>query len=42
MYLSIIKVMGFPGGAVDKNPPTNSGDKGLALGPGRVPTWRSS
>ena len=25
----------FPGGAVDKNPPANSGDRGLTPGPGR-------
>ena len=27
--------MSFPGGAVDKNPPANTGDKGSILGPGR-------
>ena len=26
---------GFPGGAVVKNPPANSGDMGLSPGPGR-------
>ena len=25
----------FPGGTVDKNPPSNTGDMGLTLGPGR-------
>ena len=27
--------LGFPGGAVVKNPPTNAGDTGLSPGPGR-------
>ena len=29
--------MGFPGGAVVKNPPANAGDTGLSPGPGRLP-----
>ena len=29
--------MGFLGGSVVKNPPTNAGDVGLILGPGRSP-----
>ena len=28
-------VWGFPGGAVDKNPPANAGDTGSSPGPGR-------
>ena len=33
----IIKVnlLGFPGGAVVKNPPANAGDRGSSPGPGR-------
>ena len=27
--------MGFPGGAVVKNPPANAGDTGASPGPGR-------
>ena len=27
--------VGFPGGAVVKNPPTNAGNMGLSPGPGR-------
>ena len=30
-----IAVEGFPGGAVVKNPPANTGDMGLSPGPGR-------
>ena len=26
---------GIPGGAVDRNPPANAGDRGLIPGPGR-------
>ena len=29
------KNLGFPGGAVVKNPPANAGDTGLSPGPGR-------
>ena len=29
------KVLGFPAGAVVKNPPANAGDMGLIPGPGR-------
>ena len=29
--------MGFPGGSLVKNPPTNAGDMGLIPGPGRSP-----
>ena len=29
------KILGFPGGAVVKNPPANSGDTGSSPGPGR-------
>ena len=33
---------GFPGDAVDKNPPTNARDSGSILGPGRFHmTWSS-
>ena len=28
-------IIGFPGGAVVKNPPANAGDTGLSPGPGR-------
>ena len=28
-------LLGFPGGAMDKNPPANEGDMGLSPGPGR-------
>ena len=30
--------MDFPGGTVNKNPPTNAGDTGLILGLGRSPS----
>ena len=32
----------FPGGAVVKNPPANSGDMGSSLGPGRSHMPRSN
>ena len=32
----------FPGGAVVKNPPANSGDTGSSLGPGRSHMPRSN
>ena len=32
----------FPGGVVDKNPPTNSGDMGSIPGPGRSHMLRSN
>ena len=31
------KVLGFPGGSVVKNPPTNAGDMGSIPGSGRSP-----
>ena len=34
--------MGFPGGAVVKNPPANAGDMGLSPGPGRSHMLRSN
>ena len=34
-FLIRIPVLGFPGGAVAKNPPANAGDTGLRPGPGR-------
>ena len=39
-----IKLMGlgFPGGAVVKNPPANAGDTGSSPGPGRSHMPRSS
>ena len=33
---------GFPGGAVDKNPPANAGDTGSSPGPGRSHMPRSN
>ena len=33
---------GFPGGAVDQNPPANGGDTGLSPGPGGSHTPRSN
>ena len=35
MKLENIKLRGFPGGAVVKNPPANAGDTGSSPGPGR-------
>ena len=37
-----IRMMGFPGGAVVKNPPANAGDTGLSPGPGRSHMPRSN
>ena len=34
--------MGFPGGAVVKNPPANAGDTGSSPGPGRSHMPRSN
>ena len=34
--------LGFPGGAVVKNPPANAGDMGLSPGPGRSHMPRSN
>ena len=34
--------MGFPGGAVVRNPPANAGDTGLIPGPGRSHMSRSN
>ena len=34
--------VGFPGGAVVKNPPANAGDTGSSLGPGRSHMPRSN
>ena len=36
------KILGFPGGAVVKNPPANAGDTGLSPGPGRSHVLRSN
>ena len=35
--MNIVKmtILGFPGGAVVKNPPANAGDMGSSPGPGR-------
>ena len=30
-----MQIQDFPGGAVDKNPPANAGDRSSAPGPGR-------
>ena len=38
----MIEVLGFPGGAVVKNPPANAGDKGSSPGPGRSHMLRSN
>ena len=35
-------VLGFPGGAVVKNPPANAGDTGSSPGPGRSHMPRSN
>ena len=35
MKLKQNPLLGFPGGAVVKNPPANAGDTGLSPGPGR-------
>ena len=37
-----MKEMGFPGGAVVKNPPANAGDMGSSPGPGRSHMLRSN
>ena len=37
-----IAKMGFPGGAVVKNPPANTGDTGSSPGPGRSHMPRSN
>ena len=36
------RVLGFPGGAVVKNPPANAGDTGSSPGPGRSHMSRSN
>ena len=36
-YLIKTENMGFPGGAVVKNPPANAGDMGSSPGPGKIP-----
>ena len=36
------EIEGFPGGAVVKNPPANSGDTGSSPGPGRSHMPRSN
>ena len=38
----MIMLMGFPGGAVVKNPPANAGDTGSSPGPGRSHMPRSN
>ena len=35
LYIFEVGCLGFPGGAVVKNPPANAGDTGLSPGPGR-------
>ena len=42
--VAVIKntVLGFPGGAVVKNPPANAGDTGSSPGPGRSHMPRSN
>ena len=35
LHHTILKVKGFPGGAVVENPPANAGDTGSSPGPGR-------
>ena len=35
LYCFKTEVWGFPGGAVVKNPPANTGDRGSSPGPGR-------
>ena len=37
-----ISLRDFPGGAVVKNPPANSGDMGSSPGPGRSHMWWSN
>ena len=37
-----LRDMGFPGGAVVKNPPANAGDTGSSPGPGRSHVLRSN
>ncbi|KAM9104381.1 spermatogenesis-associated protein 24 isoform 4-T4 [Megaptera novaeangliae] len=39
---SLLSPLGFPGGAVVKNPPANAGDTGLSPGPGRSHMPRSN
>ena len=41
LRLKII-ILGFPGGAVVKNPPANAGDTGSSPGPGRSHMPRSN
>ena len=36
------ELLGFPGGAVVKNPPANAGDTGSSSGPGRSHMPRSN
>ena len=43
IYIGIKKnTLGFPGGAVVKNPPASAGDTGLSPGPGRSHMPRST
>ena len=37
-----LMILGFPGGAVVKNPPANAGDTGSSPGPGRSHMPRSN
>ena len=39
-FFGSIPSLGFPGGSVVKNPPTNAGDRGLIPRLGRSPWWR--
>ena len=43
-HVAILKdiTLGFPGGAVVKNPPASAGDRGSIPGPGRSHTPRSN
>ena len=38
----VIRMLGFPGGTVVKNPPSNAGDTGLSPGLGRFHTSQSN
>ena len=42
MYFKKYVNVGFPGGAVVKNPPANAGGTGLSPGPGRSHMLRSN
>ena len=42
MHFKNLLALGFPGGAVVKNPPANAGDMGSSPGPGRSHMPRSN